>query len=88
MRRQIIAMAALGLPALLASAGPAGACGGLVGENGTIQLVRTTTLAAAVSLALATGGLALEANATTSPDAAKAVASQSTTICFNSFNRP
>src|SRR5262245_2081645 len=46
MRRQIIAMAALGLPALLASAGPAGACGGLVGENGTIQLVRTTTLAA------------------------------------------
>ena len=39
MRRQIIAMAALGLPALLASAGPAGACGGLVGENGTIELV-------------------------------------------------
>jgi hypothetical protein len=27
-------------------AGPAAACGGLVGENGTIQLVRTTTLAA------------------------------------------
>jgi len=27
-------------------AGPAWACGGLVGENGTIQLVRTTTLAA------------------------------------------
>jgi hypothetical protein len=27
-------------------AGPAGACGGLVGENGTIQLVRTATLAA------------------------------------------
>jgi hypothetical protein len=25
---------------------PAGACGGLVGENGTIRLVRTTTLAA------------------------------------------
>ena len=46
MRRQIIAMAALGLPALLASAGPAGACGGLVGENGSIELVRTTTLAA------------------------------------------
>jgi Uncharacterized protein conserved in bacteria (DUF2330) len=46
MRRQIIAMAALGLPALVASAGPAGACGGLVGENGTIELVRTTTLAA------------------------------------------
>src|SRR6187455_3340192 len=28
------------------SAGPAGACGGLVGENGTIQLTKTTTLAA------------------------------------------
>jgi hypothetical protein len=27
-------------------AGPAAACGGLIGENGTIQLVRTTTLAA------------------------------------------
>jgi hypothetical protein len=31
---------------LIAAAGPAGACGGLVGENGTIQLVRTSTLAA------------------------------------------
>lgn len=30
----------------LLAAGPAGACGGLIGENGTIQLVRTTTLAA------------------------------------------
>ncbi len=30
----------------LALAAPAGACGGLVGQNGTIQLVRTTTLAA------------------------------------------
>ncbi len=30
----------------LAIAGPASACGGLVGENGTIQLERTTTLAA------------------------------------------
>jgi hypothetical protein len=28
------------------AAGPVGACGGLVGENGTIQLTRTTTLAA------------------------------------------
>jgi hypothetical protein len=28
------------------AAAPAGACGGLVGENGTIRLVRTTTLAA------------------------------------------
>jgi len=32
--------------ALAVSSVPAGACGGLVGENGTIQLVRTTTLAA------------------------------------------
>jgi hypothetical protein len=31
---------------LVAAAGPAGACGGLVGENGTIQLTKTTTLAA------------------------------------------
>ena len=31
---------------VLATALPAGACGGLVGENGTIQLTRTTTLAA------------------------------------------
>jgi hypothetical protein len=30
----------------LLAVGPAGACGGLVGENGTISLVRTTTLAA------------------------------------------
>jgi hypothetical protein len=30
----------------LAVAGPAAACGGLVGENGSISLVRTTTLAA------------------------------------------
>jgi len=32
--------------ALLVTASPAAACGGLVGENGTIQLTRTTTLAA------------------------------------------
>jgi hypothetical protein len=32
--------------ALVVSAPPAGACGGLVGENGTIQLTKTTTLAA------------------------------------------
>jgi hypothetical protein len=32
--------------AMLAGAAPAAACGGLVGENGTIQLERTTTLAA------------------------------------------
>ena len=30
----------------LLAAGPAAACGGLVGENGSIALVRTTTLAA------------------------------------------
>lgn len=34
------------LAALAMTASPAGACGGLVGENGTIELVRTTTLAA------------------------------------------
>jgi hypothetical protein len=32
--------------AVVAAAGPAGACGGLVGENGTIQLTKTSTLAA------------------------------------------
>jgi hypothetical protein len=31
---------------LLVAAGPALACGGLIGENGTIELVRTTTLSA------------------------------------------
>src|SRR4051812_13414989 len=31
---------------IVRSAAPAAACGGLVGENGTIQLVRTTTLSA------------------------------------------
>ena len=48
MGRKITAAAvALAAGALLvASAAPAGACGGLVGENGTIELVRTTTLAA------------------------------------------
>jgi hypothetical protein len=40
-----VALAAVsGIVVLAAS--PAAACGGLVGENGTIQLVRTTTLAA------------------------------------------
>ncbi|HEY8523626.1 MAG TPA: DUF2330 domain-containing protein [Acidimicrobiales bacterium] len=38
--------AALAAPVLVWGAAPAGACGGLVGENGTIELVRTTTLAA------------------------------------------
>jgi hypothetical protein len=39
---------AIGVVALTvgAAAAPAAACGGLVGENGTIRLVRTTTLAA------------------------------------------
>ncbi len=36
----------VGLGAVVAPAAPAGACGGLVGQNGTIELVRTTTLAA------------------------------------------
>src|SRR5688572_8237747 len=36
----------IALAAGLAAAGPAAACGGLVGQNGTIELVRTTTLAA------------------------------------------
>jgi hypothetical protein len=34
------------LALVVADAAPAGACGGLVGENGTIELVKTTTLAA------------------------------------------
>jgi hypothetical protein len=38
----LVALAA----ATVASASPAAACGGLVGQNGTIQLSRTTTLAA------------------------------------------
>ena len=42
-----LALPAIATAALLAgTADPAGACGGLVGENGTIQLTRTTTLAA------------------------------------------
>jgi hypothetical protein len=45
MRRVLATMGAAAV-ALLAGAAPATACGGLVGENGTIQLVRTTTLAA------------------------------------------
>lgn len=48
MRRVTAAAAAVAVPAvaMLMGAGPAGACGGLVGENGTIQLTRTSTLAA------------------------------------------
>ena len=44
--RRVICFVALALAAVVVSAGPAAACGGLVGENGTIQLGRTTTLAA------------------------------------------
>ncbi|HET6951499.1 MAG TPA: hypothetical protein VFI47_14045, partial [Acidimicrobiales bacterium] len=44
--RRLFAAVAVTLPVLVVAAAPAGACGGLVGENGTIQLVRTTTLAA------------------------------------------
>lgn len=43
--RPLAALAVVGAAVLL-GAGPALACGGLVGENGTIALVRTTTLAA------------------------------------------
>jgi hypothetical protein len=35
-----------GITGALLAVGPAAACGGLIGENGTISLVRTTTLAA------------------------------------------
>ena len=46
MMRRVILAAALALPIAVVAAAPAGACGGLVGENGTIQLGKTTTLAA------------------------------------------
>jgi hypothetical protein len=48
MRRVMAAAVAVAVPAVatLVGAAPAGACGGLVGENGTIQLTRTSTLAA------------------------------------------
>jgi hypothetical protein len=45
MRRILFLFTAVAVPVLLLAA-PAAACGGLVGENGTIQLTRTTTLAA------------------------------------------
>src|SRR5688572_24765382 len=47
--RSVRALTVAGLlagSAVLAGAAPAGACGGLVGENGTIQLTKTSTLAA------------------------------------------
>jgi Uncharacterized protein conserved in bacteria (DUF2330) len=47
MRRRMLVVGALAaVPVVVLGAAPAGACGGLVGENGTIELVRTTTLAA------------------------------------------
>jgi hypothetical protein len=45
MKRYLLAIAAV-TAGFAVLAAPAGACGGLVGENGTIQLVRTATLAA------------------------------------------
>ena len=47
--RKILALvtgAGLALAAAVLSAGPAGACGGLVAPNGTVRLLRTSTLAA------------------------------------------
>ena len=41
-----MALAVAAPAAVIAMAAPAGACGGLVGENGSIKLTRTTTLAA------------------------------------------
>jgi hypothetical protein len=46
MSRRVLLAAALALPIAVVGAAPAGACGGLVGENGSIELVKTTTLAA------------------------------------------
>src|SRR5687767_15869931 len=43
---RLAAVVLAGSAALVASAAPAGACGGLVGENGSIQLTKTATLAA------------------------------------------
>src|SRR6185437_9870266 len=44
--RRVVCFVALALVAIVVTAGSAAACGGLVGENGTIQLTRTSTLAA------------------------------------------
>jgi hypothetical protein len=46
MRRRLVVALALTVPLALTGVRPAGACGGLVGENGTIELIKTTTLAA------------------------------------------
>jgi Uncharacterized protein conserved in bacteria (DUF2330) len=44
--RRLILLSTIGSGLAVATAGPAAACGGLVGENGSIQLVGTATLAA------------------------------------------
>ena len=44
--RRLAAAVVVAAAIIAVTAGPAGACGGLVGENGTIQLTRTSTLAA------------------------------------------
>ncbi len=44
--RRLAALALAASAVLVATAPPAGACGGLIGENGTIQLTKTSTLAA------------------------------------------
>src|SRR3954447_10127160 len=46
MRRRLLVFLMIVPAAVLVTTSAAGACGGLVGENGTIQLTRTTTLAA------------------------------------------
>ena len=46
MRRRLLPILVIVPAVLIMTASAAGACGGLVGENGTIQLTRTTTLAA------------------------------------------
>ena len=45
MRRALVAVVVAGV-AMVAGAGPALACGGLIGRNGAVNLARTTTLAA------------------------------------------
>src|SRR5438874_8573364 len=44
--RRLIAVAATLVATLMLTAGPAFACGGLIGPNGAVNLLRTTTLAA------------------------------------------
>lgn len=46
MTRRLLVLPLLGLVLLLAAASPAAACGGLVAPNGSVHLVRTSTLAA------------------------------------------